>query len=86
MLLTRKYLRAGDFGISVFRSPGKGVPIMMELQAGNGLQEESNILPVANRKYKDTIFRMLFSDKKNLLSLYNALNGTHYNNPEDIEI
>ena len=24
--------------------------------------------------YKDTIFRMLFSDKENLLSLYNALN------------
>ena len=40
MLLTRKYLRAGDFGISVFRSPGKGVPIMMELQADRGVQEE----------------------------------------------
>jgi len=25
----------------------------------------------ANRKYKDTVFRMLFSDRKNLLSLYN---------------
>ena len=36
MLLTQKHLRAGDFGISVFRSPGKGVPIMMELQAGSG--------------------------------------------------
>ena len=48
---------------------------MMELQAGNGLQEEQSILPAANRKYKDTIFRMLFSDKKNLLSLYNALNA-----------
>ena len=23
----------------------------------------------ANRKYKDTVFRMLFSDRKNLLSL-----------------
>ena len=40
MLLPRKYLRAGDFGISVFRSPGKGVPIMMELQADSGVQEE----------------------------------------------
>ena len=27
MLLTQKHLRAGDFEISVFRSPGKGVPI-----------------------------------------------------------
>ena len=40
MLLTPKHLRAGDFGISVFRSPGKGVPIMMELQADSGVQEE----------------------------------------------
>ena len=59
---------------------------MMELQAGNGLQEESNILPVANRKYKDTIFRMLFSDKKNLLSLYNALNGKNYSDCDKLEI
>ena len=59
---------------------------MMELQAGNGLQEESNILPVANRKYKDTIFRMLFSDKKNLLSLYNALNGKDYSDCDKLEI
>ena len=29
----------------------------------------------ANRNYKDTVFRMLFSDKKNLLSLYNAVNS-----------
>ena len=59
---------------------------MMELQAGNELQEESNILPVANRKYKDTIFRMLFSDKKNLLSLYNALNGKDYSDCDKLEI
>ena len=27
---------------------------------------------IANKKYKDTVFRMLFSDRKNLLSLYIA--------------
>ena len=59
---------------------------MMELQAGNGLQEEQSIFPVANRKYKDTIFRMLFSDKKNLLSLYNALNGKNYSDCDQLEI
>ena len=59
---------------------------MMELQAGNGLQEEQSIFPVANRKYKDTIFRMLFSDKKNLLSLYNALNGKNYSDCDKLEI
>ena len=30
------------------------------------------------RNYKDTVFRMLFNDKENLLSLYNALNRTKY--------
>ena len=40
----------------------------------------------ANRNYKDTVFRMLFSDKKNLLSLYNAVNSRDYTNPDDLEI
>ena len=40
----------------------------------------------ANKKYKDTVFRMLFSDRKNLLSLYNAVNCKSYKNPEDLEI
>ena len=59
---------------------------MMELQADGGVQEEQSILPAANRKYKDTIFRMLFSDKKNLLSLYNALNGKNYSDCAQLEI
>ncbi len=42
--------------------------------------------PLVNRNYKDTVFRMLFSDKKNLLSLYNAVNQKHYTDPEDLEI
>ena len=39
-----------------------------------------------NSKYKDTLFRMIFRDKKNLLSLYNALNKTSYSNPDDMKI
>ena len=39
-----------------------------------------------NRNYKDTVFRMLFSDRKNLLSLYNAVSGAHYEDPEKLEI
>ena len=35
-------------------------------------------VPAANRNYKDTVFRMLFSDRKNLLSLYNAVNQRKY--------
>ena len=39
-----------------------------------------------NRNYKDTLFRMIFREPRELLSLYNALNGTHYQNPADLEI
>ncbi len=39
-----------------------------------------------NRCYKDTVFRMLFSDKARLLQLYNAVNGTCYDNPDDLTI
>ena len=39
-----------------------------------------------NRKYKDTLFRMIFRDRHNLLSLYNALNHSSYTNEEDLEI
>ena len=42
--------------------------------------------PKAKREYKDTVFRMLFSDKKNLLSLYNAVTGRAHENAEDFEI
>ena len=38
------------------------------------------------REYKDTVFRMLFGKKKNLLELYNGLNGTGYQDEEELEI
>ena len=38
------------------------------------------------RNYKDSLFRMLFKDKENLLSLYNALNKTDYTDVEGLEI
>ena len=38
------------------------------------------------RNYKDTVFRMLFNNKEALLSLYNAINGTHYDRTDDLEI
>ena len=39
-----------------------------------------------NRTYKSTIFIMIFEDKKNLLELYNAISGKHYEDPELLEI
>lgn len=43
-------------------------------------------LPKPRRDYKDTIFRMIFSEKRELLALYNAVNGTDYDNPDELEI
>lgn len=39
-----------------------------------------------NRRHKDRLFRFAFQDKKDLLELYNAVNGTDYPNPEDLII
>lgn len=38
------------------------------------------------RNYKDTVFRMIFREKENLLSLYNALNNTAYVETDSLEI
>lgn len=39
-----------------------------------------------DRTYKARLFEMIFSDKKELLQLYNAVNNTNYDNPEKLEI
>ena len=46
----------------------------------------SEKIPAANRQYKDPVFRMLFSEKENLLSLYNAVTGNAYQNADDLKI
>ncbi|MDD3416993.1 MAG: hypothetical protein PHY47_23860 [Lachnospiraceae bacterium] len=51
-------------------------------KTGRGVKVELT----AERKYKDRMFRMIFNDKKELLSLYNAVSGKHYTNPEELEI
>ena len=42
--------------------------------------------PVPKRNYKSRMFEMIFSDKKELLELYNAINGTSYANPEELVV
>ena len=39
-----------------------------------------------NRAYKDALFRMLFNNREALLSLYNAINHSDYQNPDELEI
>ena len=40
----------------------------------------------ANRNYKDSLFRMIFKEKRELLSLYNAINDSDYTDPEQLEV
>ena len=49
------------------------------------MTETKNEIRVA-RNHKDRLFRMIFREKKELLRLYNAVNGTSYTNAEDLEI
>ena len=39
-----------------------------------------------NRSYKNNLFCMIFGVRKSALVLYNAINHSHYENPEDLEI
>lgn len=43
-------------------------------------------MTIANRNYKDNLFRMIFREKEELLSLYIAINGTQYDDPEELQI
>ena len=38
------------------------------------------------RDYKARLFEMIFRGKEELLGLYNAVNGTNYSNPDELEI
>ena len=39
-----------------------------------------------NTKHKDRLFLRVFNRKEDLLSLYNAVNGSHHTDPDDLEI
>ena len=43
-------------------------------------------MSVINRQYKDRLFKIIFEQPENALSLYNAMNGSCYENPEELEI
>lgn len=38
------------------------------------------------RNHKDNVFCLLYKDRKNLLSLYNAVNGTSYEKEEELDV
>lgn len=55
-----------------------------EANAENVASTESAVSVIRN--FKDTVFRLIYRDKKELLSLYNALNGTDYTNEDELEV
>lgn len=48
-------------------------------------EKQTDVL-TTNRMYKSRIFAMLFSDKNELLKLYNAINGTSYDDPDLLQV
>lgn len=56
----------------------------MNLQPSRSKEE----VPMANaaRNHRDNVFCILYSDRRNLLSLYNAVNGTNYRNEEELTV
>ena len=47
---------------------------------------EESMQSYGNREYKGRLFKLIFREKRDLLELYNALNDTAYENPEEIEV
>lgn len=41
---------------------------------------------MANKEYKSDVFSMLLQDKKRAMEIYNAINGTNYDDPELVEM
>lgn len=53
-------------------------------RAAEKIAARGEVIGMPARAYKDRIFRMIFKEKKELLELYNAMNGTEYTKEEDL--
>lgn len=59
--------------------------LLQNKKGGMCMTAQAQLLPV-KRDYKSRMFTMIFSDKKKLLELYNAVSGQKYDDPELLEI
>ena len=75
--------------------PGRTLPDETALEsvsqkAGGPAAEQSDdggqTIPGLNRCFKDGIFRIVFRERENLLSLYNAVSGTDYDDPAELTV
>ncbi len=56
------------------------------MEKRKSMTAQKTLEPKYNREYKDSLFRTLFAEKEELLSLYNAVAGTNYTNPNDLVV
>lgn len=62
------------------------------LRDGNGdilrraVDNLSKVIGNANEKYRDTVFRMLVNDREVALEIYNAMNDSDYDDPEEVVV
>lgn len=61
------------------------LPLRGKFIRGGFTMENTSTTPV-NRTYKATVFTLLFEDRNNLLELYNAMSGKHYEDPDLLEV
>lgn len=47
---------------------------------------QAEVINTPVRTYKDRVFRMIFKEKKEFLELYNAMNESAYENPENLVV
>ena len=76
MLTKTNFITAGIYN-EIDNSPANST--------GGTYMNEDTTQPLI-RNFKDTLFRKLFSDTENLLSLYNVMSGKHYTNPDLLTI
>ena len=60
------------------------IPIVYKAPAKGGMLMDKNV--TVDNNYKDSVFRMIFREREALLSLYNAVNDTEYDDSDELKI
>ena len=63
----------------------KNVVIDPEKNDEEKLKRMITALGIPDRTYRDHVFRMLLNEKERALEVYNAMNNSHYDNPDELE-
>lgn len=84
----RKIQERNNWGNDIQKMNPELVKTSSDIQDEEFLKESAErlirILGEPTRTYKDRIFRMLLSDRKTALEVYNAMNDSNYDNPDEL--